>query len=115
MSLLHVLSEVCMAPFHVPNKVCIAPFFVRSKVCQFAPHMDRSNADFAPHMEGSHVDFAPHMEWRHSFRDQQIAKNFISANFQKYFLTTYILEVNMTYVTIFENKIFFRESTFKRY
>ena len=27
-SLPHVLSKVCMAPFHVRSKVCIAPFYV---------------------------------------------------------------------------------------
>ena len=74
-----------MAPFHVRSKVCIAPIHVRSKVCQFAPHMDGSNADFALHMKGSHADFALHMEWRHSFRDPQIVKISISANFQECF------------------------------
>ena len=59
MSLLHVQSEVCIAPFHV-----------RSKVYKFALHMDGSNADFALHMEGGYVNFAPHMEWRHNFRDK---------------------------------------------
>ena len=47
--------------------------------------MDGSNADFALHMEGSHANLAPQTEWRHSFRDHQIAKIKISANFQNYF------------------------------
>ena len=74
-----------MAPFHVLSEVFIAPIHVRSKVCQLTPHMDGSNADFAPHMEESHVDFALHLEWRHSLRDQKIAKIAISDNFEKYF------------------------------
>ena len=67
--------------------------------------MDGSNADFAPHMEGSHADFAPHMKWRHSFRDQIIAKTAWFANVKrKLFKTTNILGVYMTYVTTFEKK-----------
>ena len=45
--------------------------------------MDGSNVDFAPHMEGSYADFTLHMEWRHSFRDQIIAKVAILANKKK--------------------------------
>ena len=68
-----------MCLLHVWSEVCIAPFYVRSKDCKFAPHLEGGNADFAPHMEGSHAYFAPYMERRHSFRDQQIAKIPISA------------------------------------
>ena len=37
-----------MSLLHVRSKVCIAPFQVRSK---FAPHMEGSNANFVPHIE----------------------------------------------------------------
>ena len=126
MSLLHVRSIVCMAPFHVRSKVSIAPIHVRSKVCKFAPHMDGSNAefalhmegshaDFAPHMEGSHADFALHMERRHSFRDQIIAKTASIGNFQReLFKTTNILGGYMTYVTTFKKKNILRESSVKQ-
>ena len=103
-----------MAPFNVRSKVCIGPIYVRSKICKFALHMYRSNADFAPHMEGRHADFAPHMERRHSSRDPKIAKTAILANFQReLFKTTNILGVYMTYVTTFEIKNIFWESTLK--
>ena len=78
---LHVRSKVCLAPFHVRSKFNIAPFYVQRKDCKFAPHLEESNADFALHMEASNADFAPHMERRNSFRDQQIAKIYISAIF----------------------------------
>ena len=114
MSPLHVRSKVCMAPFSVRSQICIAPIHVRSKFADFAPHMYGSNADFAPHLEGSHADFAPRLERRHSFRDQQIAFILIFGKFLKNLVfTTYIEEVNMTYVTNFNNRYILRESTFK--
>ena len=105
MSLLHVQSEVCIAPFHVRSEVGIASFHVRSKVNKFAPQMDGSNADFAPRMEGSHVDFTPHIEQRKSCRDRIIAKLAILAYYQKdFFESNYFLEVCTTFMTTFENK-----------
>ena len=115
MSLLYVRSIVCMAPFNVGSKVCIASIHVRSKICKFAPHINGSNADFPRHIEESHADFAPQMEWRHSCKDQIIAKTAIFANFQReLFKTTNILGDFMTYdVTTFMNSNILRESTFK--
>ena len=60
MSLLHLQSKVCMAPYHLQSKVSIAQINGRSKFVDFALHIVVSKADFAPHMEGSHADFAPH-------------------------------------------------------
>ena len=74
------------------------------------------HANFARHMEGSHAGFAPHILRRHSFRDQQIAPNSIFAKFWKELVsTTYIKEVNMTYVSVttFDSKKVLRKSTFK--
>ena len=69
--------------------------------------MEGSNPDFALHMEGSHANFAPHMEHKHSFRDQKLP----FMPFSKYFFQTfYILEVYMTYLTIFEKKNSLRDS-----
>ena len=100
-------ERVCMAPFHVRSKVCIASFKVKSKFAVFAPQIEGSNADLALHMEGSHANFAPHMEHKHSFRDQKLP----FMPFSKYFFQTfYILEVYMTYLTIFEKKNSLRDS-----
>ena len=64
-------------------------------------------------MEGSHTDFAPHMERRHSFRDQQIAKIYISAIFFLNFQPTYILWIYIVCVTTFKNQKILREGIFK--
>ena len=79
MSLLHVLSKVCMALFPCAEKNlhCALPY---------APHMEGNIADFAPHMKGSHADFTPHIGQRYSFRDKKIAGIANSANFQNYLL-----------------------------
>ena len=66
MSLLHVKSKVCMAPFNIRSEGCIAPFHVQRTFCNFLSQMDCSNEIFAPHMEGSHAEFAPHMEGSHA-------------------------------------------------
>ena len=63
-------------------------------------------------MEGSHEDFTLHIEWRHSFRNQTIAKVAISGNFLICFLKplkkkkiekTFILSVKGA--KIFKNEI----------
>ena len=50
-----------MCLLHVRSEVCIAPIPVRSKFVNFAPHMYGSNEDFAQYLEGTNADFASHL------------------------------------------------------
>ena len=94
------LAMFCFAPFYARSKVCIAPFL---------PCAKQSLLIWSAHgwkqcrlcSEGSHADFALHMEWRHSYRDQIIAK---FSNFCQFVLTTSILGVYLTNVTTFDHK-----------
>ena len=55
--------------------------------------------------------FKIYFYWRHSFRDQQIAKITIFAKNISYFQTTCILGIYMIHVTTFDSKNILREST----
>ena len=61
-------------------------------------------------MEGSYEDFALHMEWRHSFRDQMIAKVAILANKKKKKLNHLYPKSLYDLCDNFENENILRES-----